>query len=103
MKLGALPVNIHQGSKLNSIYNTTQVIERHRSKYSFDRRYSKDLAAQGLNINASSASDGQTEGFEWKEHPWGIGVQYHPEFVSRPSKPHPLFVSFIRAALDNKS
>lgn len=103
MKLGALPVTIHEGSKLNSIYNTTQVIERHRSKYSFDRRYSKDLAAQGLNINASSASDGQTEGFEWKEHPWGIGVQYHPEFVSRPSKPHPLFVSFIRAALDNKS
>ena len=76
--------------------------ERHRSKYTFDRKYAEDLDAQGLVISAVSAEDGQTEAFEWRGHPWGVGVQFHPEFKSRATNPHPLFVGLIGAALDRK-
>lgn len=100
MKLGASRVNLTKGSRLEQIYNSTQITERHRSKYTFDRRYSDDMISNGLAITASSASDNQTEAFEWQDHPFGIGVQFHPEFVSRPSKPHPLFTAFIKAALE---
>lgn len=99
MKLGANNVKIKKGSKLNAIYKKTEISERHRSKYTFDRTYEDDLAKNGLVVSAAAASDGQTEAFEWENHPWGIGVQYHPEFSSRPTKPHPLFTAFIGEAL----
>ncbi|MBR0101802.1 MAG: gamma-glutamyl-gamma-aminobutyrate hydrolase family protein, partial [Treponema sp.] len=102
MKLGASSVAIERDSKLYEIFMKETVIERHRSKYTFDKRYTDDLATQGLLISARSKDDGQVEAFEWKNHPWGIGVQFHPEFISRPTKPHPLFVSFIGAAFDSK-
>ena len=101
MKLGSEEVRLEEGSRIKSIYGTQVINERHRSKYTFDRRYTKDMTEHGLITSAKSMSDGQTEAFEWKNHPWGIGVQFHPEFVSRPFKPHPLFVSFIKAALEN--
>ena len=100
MKLGASEVKIVKGSKLNAIYKKTAVLERHRNKYSVDRRYMETLQGLGLAVTATSAADGQIESFEWSEHPWGIGVQYHPEFVSRPVKPHPVFTAFIQAALE---
>ena len=100
MKLGASKVNIKKESKLFSIYKETQITERHRSKYSFDQRYTDSMTEHGLISTASAASDGQTEAFEWRDHPFGIGVQFHPEFVSRPFKPHPLFTAFIRAAME---
>ena len=100
MKLGASEVKIVKGSRLNSIYKKTAALERHRNKYSVDRRYIETLEGLGLFVTASSAADGQIEAFEWSDHPWGIGVQYHPEFVSRPVKPHPLFTAFIQAALE---
>ncbi len=102
MKLGAEAIDITEGSKLYSVYNSNHITERHRSKYSFDRRYTQDMTKQGLITSAKSAVDSQTEAFEWENHPWGIGVQYHPEFVSRPSKPHPLFCAFIQAAINNR-
>ena len=102
MKLGAGTLKISKGTKLSEIYGRTSVSERHRSKYTFDRRYAAELAAKGLITSASAVPDGQTEAFEWENHPWGIGVQFHPEFVSRPTKPHPLFTAFIGAALNNK-
>ncbi len=102
MKLGQSSIDVSEGSKLYSIYNSTKIMERHRSKYTFDRRYTSQMQEHGLFISAKSAADGQTEAFEWKNHPWGIGVQYHPEFVSRPSSPHPLFTAFVKAALENK-
>jgi CTP synthase len=73
------------------------ISERHRSRYAFDRRFQSDITAKGLKITAF-AQDNQPEAFEWEDHPWGIGVQYHPEFSSRPIKPHPLFAAFIAAA-----
>ena len=99
MKLGASRINIEENTKLYSVYNSSDIVERHRSKYTFDRRYTKDMIEHGLSISARSAEDDQVEAFEWRNHPWGIGVQYHPEFVSRPTKPHPLFNAFIQAAI----
>lgn len=99
IKLGASSVNIKKDSKLSAIYGGAEKIsERHRSKYAFDNRYKDDMEKVGLAVTAS-ADDGITEAFEWQNHPWGIGVQYQPEFVSRPTKPHPLFTAFIGAVL----
>ncbi len=99
MKLGASMVNIMEHTKLYSIYNSSSISERHRSKYTFDRRYTAEMTAHGLITSACAADDAQVEAFEWRNHPWGIGVQYHPEFVSRPTNPHPLFNAFIQAAI----
>ncbi len=100
MKIGAASVRIAKGTKLHDIYKKLTIVERHRNKYTFDRRYTDDLAACGLVVSALSDLDRRAEAFEWSGHRWGIGVQYHPEFVSRPTKPHPLFTSFIGAALN---
>ena len=86
LKLGVSPVMLSKGTKLHGIYKADTVQERHRSKYTFDRRYTNDMAAQNLIISANAADDNQAEAFEWKNHPWGIGVQFHPEF----SPPVPL-------------
>jgi CTP synthase len=94
-------VRLEKGSKLYDIYTGGTICERHRSKYAFNRRYAPDIEAKGVRV-AATAPDGQIEAFEWDSHPWGIGVQYHPEFVSRPLKPHPLFAAFIGAALQSK-
>ncbi|QTQ12332.1 CTP synthase [Treponema parvum] len=102
MKLGAALVNLNKNTKIFDIYKKRQISERHRSKYTFDKRYEDDMAQNGLITSATAVSDSQTEAFEWKDHPWGIGVQYHPEFVSRPSNPHPLFIAFIGAVIRNK-
>jgi CTP synthase len=98
LRLGAEPVALEKGSLLERAYRTDTVAERHRNKYAFDRRYAADIESGGLRLSAFSPG-GQTEAFEWARHPWGIGVQYHPEFASRPSQPHPLFAAFIGAAL----
>lgn len=99
MKLGTSEVQLQEGTKLYGIYGKTLISERHRSKYAFDPRYSQDLNAKGLVISAYSTTDNQVEAFEWENHKWGVGVQYHPEFISRPSSPHPLFNAFIKAAI----
>lgn len=102
MKLGAGTVRIIKDTKLAGIYKKLTITERHRNKYTFDKKYTADMTEHGLITSAISEPDSSTEAFEWKDHRWGIGVQYHPEFVSRPMKPHPLFVSFIGAALGKK-
>ena len=101
MKLGNVSVLLEPESALAAIYAAEHnlIQERHRSKYSFDRRYGAELSGCGLKMTAF-AQDGMTEAFEWDGHPWGIGVQFHPEFVSKPSRPHPLFTAFVRASLD---
>jgi CTP synthase len=102
IKLGAGDVFFEDGSKLGKIYGTHKATERYRSKYTFDRKYIADMVSMGL-LPAGASADGQIQAFEWESHPWGIGVQYHPEFLSRPSKPHPLFAAFIGAALERGS
>ena len=100
MRLGNIDIAITKESKLAKIYKATEIAERHRNKYSFNKKYSEELAQVGLQISAITKNDDQVEAFEWETHRWGIGVQYHPEFVSCPKNPHPLFVDFIRAAID---
>lgn len=82
MKLGAAPVKISKPSKLYEVYKKASIVERHRNKYTFDNKYKEPLEEKGLVVSAVSEVDGRTEAFEWQNHTWGIGVQYHPEFVS---------------------
>ncbi len=100
MRLGSEDIHIDSKSKLFKVYNKKDITERHRNKYSFDKKYASELEKVGLQISAQTKKNDYVEAFEWKNHPWGIGVQFHPEFVSRPNLPHPLFVDFIRIALE---
>ncbi|GMO68645.1 MAG: CTP synthase [Treponemataceae bacterium] len=90
--LGSSQIEIKTGTLLHKIYGTDSVIERRRSKYFFDRKYADEIAGAGL-VFSGFAPDGQIEAFEWTSS-WGVGVQFHPEFISRPLDPHPLFVAF---------
>ncbi len=97
-RLGAQEVDVVEGSVLNRLYGRTKVSERHRHRYEVNQVYVEDLARQGFVVNARSA-DGRVEGFELTTHPFYLGVQYHPEFLSRPQTPHALFLGLVRAAL----
>lgn len=100
IQLGAQGVKILKDSKLHEAYKKLTVSERHRNKYTFDKKYAEELKAKGLILSAETELDARAEAFEWENHKWGVGVQFHPEFVSRPAKPHPLFTAFIGAALN---
>ncbi len=98
MRLGAYRADLKPGSKIAGIYGDTQISERHRHRYEVNMAYRAPLEAKGL-IFAGLSPDGLLpETVEFAEHPWFIGVQYHPELKSRPFEPHPLFASFIAAA-----
>ena len=98
MRLGAYPALLRPGSRIAEIYGKTEISERHRHRYEVNNAYRERLEAKGF-IFAGSSPDGVLpETVEIEDHPWFIGVQYHPELKSRPFDPHPLFASFIAAA-----
>ena len=98
MRLGAFPALLKSGSRIAEIYSATEISERHRHRYEVNFTYRERLEAKGL-VFAGTSPDGLLpETVEIPEHPWFIGVQYHPELKSRPFEPHPLFASFIAAA-----
>ncbi|HEY4926366.1 MAG TPA: CTP synthase [Roseiarcus sp.] len=98
MRLGAYRADLAEGSKIAAIYGKTEISERHRHRYEVNTAYRERLEAKGL-IFAGMSPDGLLpETVEFTDHPWFIGVQYHPELKSRPFEPHPLFASFIAAA-----
>ncbi|MFM8859454.1 MAG: CTP synthase [Methylocystis sp.] len=98
MRLGAFPALLKSGSRIAEIYGATEISERHRHRYEVNFTYRERLEAKGL-VFAGISPDGLLpETVEIPEHPWFIGVQYHPELKSRPFEPHPLFASFIAAA-----
>ena len=100
MRLGAYDAVLAQGSRVAGIYGTTQISERHRHRYEVNMAYERVLASHGM-IFAGKSPDGLLpETLEIDGHPWFIGVQYHPELKSKPFDPHPLFTSFIGAAVD---
>ncbi len=80
-------------------YGTTQITERHRHRYEFNNNYRKTLTDAGLTLSGLSPDSSLVETVELSELPFYVGVQYHPEFKSRPNKPHPLFTGFLRAAM----
>ena len=100
MRLGAFNARLQAGSKIADIYGGTQISERHRHRYEVNTRYRERLETAGLSFAGLSPDGLLPETVEYKDHPWFIGVQYHPELKSRPFEPHPLFRSFIAAAVE---
>jgi len=100
MRLGAYEAVLDQGSRIAEIYGTMRISERHRHRYEVNINYKGKLEDAGLRFSGMSPDGELPEIVEIPEHPWFIGVQYHPELKSKPFEPHPLFTSFIKAALD---
>ena len=98
MRLGAYPAILRKGSKVADIYGSTEISERHRHRYEVNRNYIEKIEAAGVIFSGMSPDGLLPEIIELKDHPWFIGVQFHPELKSRPFEPHPLFASFIQAA-----
>ena len=99
MRVGAYPAQLVRGSRVADIYGSTEISERHRHRWEVNMEYRKVLEANGLLFSGLSPDGKLPEIVERTDHPWFIGVQYHPELKSRPFEPHPLFASFIEAAM----
>jgi CTP synthase len=99
MRLGAYPCKVEKGSKLHGIYGQDEIRERHRHRYEVNLTYKENFDKAGLHFSGLSPDGELPEMMERKDHPWYIGVQFHPELRSKPFEPHPLFRSFIEAAL----
>ncbi|MBJ3784400.1 CTP synthase [Devosia sediminis] len=100
LRLGSYPAQLTRGSRVADIYGSTRINERHRHRYEVNMDYRKRLEANGLLFSGVSPDGTLPEIVERTDHPWFIGVQFHPELKSKPFEPHPLFTSFIAAAMD---
>ncbi len=101
MRLGAYPALLQRGSRVSQIYHgATEISERHRHRYEVNTGYKGRLEQHGMRFSGMSPDGLLPEMIEYEDHPWFIGVQFHPELKSRPFEPHPLFSSFIEAAVD---
>jgi CTP synthase len=100
MRLGAYKASLKEGTRIADIYGDTEISERHRHRYEVNIDYRERLEECGLVFSGLSPDGVLPETIEYADHPWFIGVQYHPELKSRPFEPHPLFSSFIAAALE---
>ena len=103
MRLGAYPCVLEKESLAQRIYGETEISERHRHRYEFNREYEEILTSYGLQISGNSPDKNFAEIVEISDHPWFLACQFHPEFKSKPLKPHPLFVSFIQAAAEHRA
>ena len=99
MRLGAYNAVLKENSKISKIYDNYAISERHRHRYEVDLKYKDKLEACGLLFSGISPDNRLPEIVEMKNHPWFIGVQFHPELKSKPFEPHPLFADFIRASV----
>jgi CTP synthase len=102
MRLGAYPCDLTPGSLAARIYGATQISERHRHRYEFNREYESQLQDLGMVFSGYSPDKVFVEIVELKDHPWFLGCQFHPEYKSKPMSPHPLFRTFIEASLENQ-
>ena len=102
MRLGIYPCRLTSGSISGRVYNSEIIYERHRHRYEFNNRYKDMFIKNGMVPVGSSPDNKLVEIMELPEHPWFVGVQFHPEFKSRPTRAHPLFKDFIRASIENK-
>jgi CTP synthase len=100
MRVGAYEADLAKSSKVAKIYGTSRICERHRHRYEVNMRYRERLEEHGLRFSGVSPDGLLPEIVELRDHPWFIGVQFHPELKSRPFEPHPLFASFIAAAVE---
>ncbi len=99
MRLGIYPCKLSKDSRSAKIYSSDLIYERHRHRYEFNNKYRTEVTSAGMIIAGQSPDDRLVEIVEIPDHPWYVGVQFHPEFKSRPNRAHPLFASFIGAAL----
>ena len=102
MRLGAYPCKIADDSAALKAYGLSEISERHRHRYEFNTAFKQELMGKGLRLTGVSPDGRLAEIVEIPDHPWFLGCQFHPEFKSRPTKPHPLFREFVKAALDRK-
>ena len=99
LRLGAYPCQIQPGTTMARCYGRSSISERHRHRYEFNNDFREPLQAKGLIFSGTSPDGRLVETIELSDRPFYVGVQYHPEFKSRPNRPHPLFKGFIEAAL----
>ncbi len=102
MRLGAYPCNVLEGTKAWEIYKNKEITERHRHRYEFNNEYLADFEKAGMIASGINPEGGLVEIIEIKNHPWFVGVQFHPEYKSTVANPHPLFVHFVKAAIEVK-
>ena len=102
LRLGSYPCVIKPGTTMEKCYCKTEIRERHRHRYEFNNEYREKLAECGLILSGTSPDERLVETVELADSPFYVGVQYHPEFKSRPNKAHPLFKGFVEASLKNK-
>jgi len=100
MRLGAYPAKLSKGSRVSEIYGASDISERHRHRYEVNTHYKDRLEDKGMRFSGMSPDGLLPEIIEYPDHPWFIGVQFHPELKSRPFEPHPLFASFVGAAVE---
>ncbi len=103
MRLGVWPTNITPGTLASQVYGKPEIHERHRHRYEFNNEYREQMTGHGLVIAGTSPDGSLVEMIELKEHPWFLASQFHPEFLSKPNAPHPLFRGFIGACLAHQS
>lgn len=102
MRLGAYRCSLKEGTKAHKAYGAHVISERHRHRYEFNNKYQKALESKGLVVAGTLYEGTLCEIIEVKDHPWMVGVQFHPEFKSKPTNPHPLFKDFVQAAIAGK-
>lgn len=100
LRLGSFPCVIKEGTKASELYQVSQVSERHRHRFEFNNAYKEQLEEAGMIFSGTSPDGRLVEMIELKDHPYYVGVQFHPEFQSRPTRPHPLFSGLIKACLN---
>ena len=99
MRLGSWPAHLKEGSLAHNVYGQTEIAERHRHRYEFNSAYRQRMEEKGFVISGTSPDGELVEIIELRDHPWFVAVQFHPEFLSKPEEPHPLFDEFIRASI----
>ncbi len=102
LRLGSYPCALDKSSKAYEVYGEALIHERHRHRYEVNNEYREDLEKAGMKLSGISPDGRIVEMVEIPSHPWFIATQAHPEFKSRPNRPHPLFRDFIRAAIENR-
>ena len=102
MRLGAYPCRLAEGSWAHGAYGTTDISERHRHRYEFNREFEDTLTQHGLRLTGQTPDGVYVEICELPGHQWYLGCKFHPEFKSKPLEPHPLFTAFLKAALDHR-
>ena len=100
MRLGKYPCVLLEGSRSRALYGTAEISERHRHRFEFNNDFREELQSKGLVLAGLSPNGKLVEIVELPDHPWFVGVQFHPEFKSRPNRPHPLFYGFVKAAVE---